>query len=1138
MGVLIMEMIDAKTAGVLFTENPLTGKGEFVIEAVWGLGHGLVSGQLTPDLLVFNSQIELTQTQIADKPYQYKQTGRESQLAKVAVPFSEQSVPALPADQAASLCACAKTIADTYGAAQNIEWAVDSSGTLWILQSRNITSNTTPMLTFSPPGPGVWRIVDHIVRPGTRCFSQYYYESMEQGWNYEARLIGLPIRAKIREVNGFMYYQIVPVESSQAFLDACATAEGYWDEKRYLSALHFWDNSVKPSATNILVRLQNTRLDELSDKALLEHLVECFVTTRRMVKDHHRFTFTSLIPIGDLIRQVCRLIGLEPAEALMAIRGRRSSSFVSLNDAKIRALISALKSSTDALALLSTTSERYPRSADKIIDELSKIDTHIEQGLKYVLRRYGYRVIDGYDIAGDTFIERPDLILKSLKSVIDTSDTRAPRENQPGKLAISRDPMAEAKLPLLDEMLQDSYDIERLRDERGMYTDLWAVAILRHAILEAGKRLEKRALLDTHHLALDASQQELADLLKGTQTVTSRELRRRAMYRSSHTVADAPATLGEPTTGEPVTVPDVTPSLARTMGALTTAIALAVERPPADDIAARASSEEQACAGVPASPGIVEGRARVIASDVELRDIIQGDILVVRQATAALDLVFPIIGGIISQFGGVLSHPAILAREYRVPCVVGCSDVMDSIRTGMKIRLDGTTGEVTILSTDDDALRRVSLLVNEYAGPMQGRNRLKVLNHAGAVSDRLRIVNDIRANRYILDILNKHYNEAMTSHEALQGIVRHQQFSEELLMNWIRRQHVELHVCDRCNLGCYGCTYFQDTPSRPDPRSFPFDQISKICSMIGPTAVTLVGGGEPALYRSGDKRLGDLISALGSGYFGSEVKIGLITNGSVWPPGDPSWHEHVQWIRFSLDASSPEVYRRYKGKDHFWRVVNNIMLALTSTAIPQVGVGFVYNADNIGEAASLIPLFATRVRELCPDQIDRFNIQFRPWRPPVGNPSIRSHVLSQIDAERAAATLLNYAEKDGYFERFVRRNTNIAVNLLCRGARDAVTPFSECLFSLAKTVVRADGSLYPCFRMAAQEDRSFYFGNILRDSPLKIALRELYVATSITQQVCVPEYERCLFCVFNNILETGVRCKFELPPELVDDFFF
>jgi radical SAM protein with 4Fe4S-binding SPASM domain len=214
------------------------------------------------------------------------------------------------------------------------------------------------------------------------------------------------------------------------------------------------------------------------------------------------------------------------------------------------------------------------------------------------------------------------------------------------------------------------------------------------------------------------------------------------------------------------------------------------------------------------------------------------------------------------------------------------------------------------------------------------------------------------------------------------------------------------------------------------------------------------------------------------------------------------------------------------------------MRALTSTAIPQVGVGFVYHAGNIGEAASLISLFATRIRELCPDQIDRFNIQFRPWRPPAGNPSIRSHVLSRNDAERAAATLLNYAEQDGYFERFVRRNTNIAVNLLCRGARDAVTPFSECLFSLAKTVVRADGSLYPCFRMAAQENRSFYFGNILRDLPLKIALRELYVAASITQQVCVPEYERCLFCVFNNTLEVGVRREFELPPELVDDFFF
>jgi radical SAM protein with 4Fe4S-binding SPASM domain len=156
----------------------------------------------------------------------------------------------------------------------------------------------------------------------------------------------------------------------------------------------------------------------------------------------------------------------------------------------------------------------------------------------------------------------------------------------------------------------------------------------------------------------------------------------------------------------------------------------------------------------------------------------------------------------------------------------------------------------------------------------------------------------------------------------------------------------------------------------------------------------------------------------------------------------------------------------------------------------------------------------------------------------MGRPSIKERILSDNDIEQASEILLEYTERDAYVEQFARQNTNIAINLLCGGARENVKPFAECYFGLAKTVVRADGTLYPCFRMAATRDSLFSFGNILLDTPLSIALKELYVTLFSVQQICVPEHDKCLFCVFNNALETGLTGRHEPSPELAGEYFF
>ncbi|MEA2226633.1 MAG: pyruvate, water dikinase, partial [Solirubrobacteraceae bacterium] len=101
--------------------------------------------------------------------------------------------------------------------------------------------------------------------------------------------------------------------------------------------------------------------------------------------------------------------------------------------------------------------------------------------------------------------------------------------------------------------------------------------------------------------------------------------------------------------------------------------------------------------GVPASPGVREGIARVIRTSAELPDVQHGEILVCPVTAPAWGPVFGTIQAAVSDIGGVMSHAAIVSREYGLPAVVGTGNGTSVIRTGDRVRVDGDTGRVTIL---------------------------------------------------------------------------------------------------------------------------------------------------------------------------------------------------------------------------------------------------------------------------------------------------------------------------------------------------------------------------------------------------------------------------------------------------------
>jgi pyruvate,water dikinase len=106
-------------------------------------------------------------------------------------------------------------------------------------------------------------------------------------------------------------------------------------------------------------------------------------------------------------------------------------------------------------------------------------------------------------------------------------------------------------------------------------------------------------------------------------------------------------------------------------------------------------------AGIPGSPGAVEGRARVLRSERDLRNLQPGEILVCPTTAPSWTPVFSLAGGVVTDIGGMMSHAAIVCREYGLPAVVGTGFATTTLRTGDRVRVDGDAGTVTVVGQGD-----------------------------------------------------------------------------------------------------------------------------------------------------------------------------------------------------------------------------------------------------------------------------------------------------------------------------------------------------------------------------------------------------------------------------------------------------
>jgi pyruvate,water dikinase len=538
------------------------------------------------------------------------------------------------------------------------------------------------MADFTAPGPGSWELdAVHFPRPATRYWTEMHPEPFARGFAELAANYGLPFAGRqLAYINGFMYGTVVPLAPEEIPARFERAAEVF-ATKFWRLQLQEWDETWKPRSIARHRELQSVDADRLDDEGLAAYLRECRDHHADMIFQHMRHTAAASVPTGDLLVHVGEWTGLPPAKLLGMLRG--SAEVSRGGSVQLERLISAVRQDPAARSLLESQGD-----AAKVLDELQDLPSEAGQAVAGYLEIAGYRLVDGFDISGRYALEVPDALLRAIQSSV--AGVGSEGADVEDLVADVRREVPDEHRAEFNELLDEARLTYRIRDERGVYSDVWASGIMRRAALVAGRRLTERGLMHTPEHVVHAGLEEMVSLVTGKGGPSAEELAARFEYQTTHTAKDAPRHLGDPPSPppDPSTLP---PDAARMVRAIGFAMNAMFEN-------SQEEHEESLIKGLPASGGVFEGRVRRVSSRADFDRIQQGDVLVTESTTEAFNLLLPLLGAIITDSGGLLSHAAIVAREYGIPGVVGTRDATVRIPEGTNVRVDGDAGEVHVFA--------------------------------------------------------------------------------------------------------------------------------------------------------------------------------------------------------------------------------------------------------------------------------------------------------------------------------------------------------------------------------------------------------------------------------------------------------
>jgi phosphohistidine swiveling domain-containing protein len=451
--------------------------------------------------------------------------------------------------------------------------------------------------------------------------------------------------------------------------------------KRWREDVARWDSEWKPAIMRENKELQAVDTRALTDDALIAHVRRAIDALSRAATRHHSLNATAMLPLGDFLSHVREWTGASPAEVLPLFRG---ASRVSQGAAdELDALARAIKDTPDAATLLASGDPAA------IVDALSTRSDAVGNAMRQYMDVVGVRIATGYDVADLTFAEMPALIVESIRAVV-TGRAAQSVNDVAAREAALRERVPAQHRQEFDALLAEARFTYRMRDERTYLNDMWSGGIARRAILAAGERLVAKGRLHRADHAVELTPAELVTMLAGGSGPSADETAAHVAYRTTHTIHDAPPHLGGTPAGPPP-AEWLPPLAARAQRAIDIVMGEMFAARPKQLATAKVS-------GFAASPGQVTGTARLVLDPRDMDRVRKGDLLITRATSPAYNALLPLIGGVVTDRGGTLSHAAVVAREYGIPAVVGTGNATELIKDGARVRIDGASGTVELFA--------------------------------------------------------------------------------------------------------------------------------------------------------------------------------------------------------------------------------------------------------------------------------------------------------------------------------------------------------------------------------------------------------------------------------------------------------
>ena len=529
-------------------------------------------------------------------------------------------------------------------------------------------------------------------------------ESFLVGGNAGMEHAGLPFEVRVARINTYAYMGMVPkdappdvVMKGMGMLNRAAPGVfkmmmgkvGAGMSKQQEAALNpiierfepYWYDEILPQIKQHIAYFESCDLRGMSLDQLRAHLAESLKRVERMGALHG-----VIMPMLFAMSQFEELYGelFEGATTLDALRLTQGFDNKTMEgDRALWRLSRAARSTPEVREILSK------HAAGEVIPALEKsaASQPFLADLRAWIAYYGQRLNSAFALGEPSWIEDPTPAIQNLQAYVAMPDLRPDME--PAALAAEREKsVAEARLKLagypqpivarFETLLKAAQVAAIVHEDHNFWIDQRLFYHVRRVILEFGGRLAQAGTLDAVNDVFYLTPDELQN---GRDIPLKRlvQERKTEMERFSHVTP--PPMLG------------TMPAFEMTDGGSMVRALFKGEMSPANT----SNREMNKAKGLPGSAGVARGTARVIHSLAEAGRLQPGDVLVTVSTEPPWTPLFATASAVVTDSGGVLSHSAVVAREYRIPAVVGTGNATTTFKDGQLIEVDGNAGIVRVV---------------------------------------------------------------------------------------------------------------------------------------------------------------------------------------------------------------------------------------------------------------------------------------------------------------------------------------------------------------------------------------------------------------------------------------------------------